>query len=290
MQLYPLLKELAVDFDATLARVAGIGIRRVEVPSFVLSGRTWTAVRQALDKQGLVCPSVHFGMTELLKDPEMSIAAAQAVGARFVVCAAPWIRDVSRVRMSDLTNPLARFLAVIAALDLDDWRWNAGELNRIGEAVKSAGFQLAYHSHNFDFKRFGDVVAYDELLRLTDADLVKLELDCGWVAVAGLDPVRYVREHPDRFALLHARDYEPGFTPTTELTVRMIQLPEPARPAIIGHGIVDYPALIAAARRAGTLECFIEREPFAEMPILDAIEQDYRSLSGLVQADERIGG
>ena len=288
LQLYPLLKELALDFDGTLAAVARLGVRRVEVPSFVLSGRTWTEVRQALDTHGLVCPSVHFGMTELLSGAESSVAAARTVGASFVVCAAPWIRDPSRVAATDPSNPFAFFLAAIAALDLDDWRWNAEQLNRIGAAIQSAGLQLAYHSHNFDFQRFGDTVAYDELLQLTDADLVKLELDCGWTAVAGLDPVRYLNEHPDRFRLLHARDYLPGFSPTTEMTMAMLQSSQGPAPAILGEGVVDYRAIVAAARRAGTEECFIEREPFVSgAPILDALAQDYRNLSRLARADAR---
>ena len=32
------------------------------------------------------------------------------------------------------------------------------------------------------------MTAFDELLRRTDPGLVTIELDCGWVKVAGLDP------------------------------------------------------------------------------------------------------
>jgi sugar phosphate isomerase/epimerase len=285
VQLYPLLKELAADFDGTLARVASIGIRRVEIPSFILGGRPWSDVRQTLDRHHLRCPSVHFAMTELLQDLESRIAGAHAVGADFIVCAAPWIRDLSRVTIDDQHNPFALFIAAIAALDLDDWRWNADHLNRIGAHTKSAGLQLAYHSHNFEFRSFGDVVAYDELLRLTNPDLVKFELDCGWVAVAGRDPVRYLTSHPNRFPLLHARDYLPGFTPTTTLTLTSAHVLGPATPAIIDQGIVNYPAVIAAARRAGTVECFVEREPFVSgMTVIEALERDYRALSQIIDA------
>jgi hypothetical protein len=179
LQLYPLLKELAADFDGTLSRVAAIGIRRVEIPSFVLGGRSWKEVRQ---------------------------------------------------------------------------------------------------------KQFGGLIAYDELLRLTDAELVKLELDCGWVSVAGQDPVSYLASYPGRFALLHARDYMPGFTPTTELTLVPASPSSPA-PAIVGEGIVNYPAVISAARRAGTVECFIEREPpITGTSISESLGRDYKRLCRIVEA------
>ncbi len=284
VQLYSLLAELTADFDGTLSRVPSIGTVRVEIPSFVLGGRSWTDVRQAIDRHGLVCPSVHFGMTELLQDLDAAMAGAHATGAHFVVCAAPWIRDFRRVKAGPQANQLAVFLAAIAALDLDDWRWNADQLNRLGAKVKSDGLSLAYHSHNFEFRRFGDVVAYDELLRLTDPELVTLELDCGWASVAGHDPVSYLTRYPARFALLHARDFSPGFTPTTELTMTASQGLGPATPATIAEGIVDYAALMAAAHRAGTIECFIEREPFgAGIPMFEALQRDYRRLSQIVE-------
>ena len=285
VQLYPLARELAADFDGTLARVAAIGIRRVEVPSFILGGREWAHVRQRLDAHDLICPSVHFSLIELLQNSSGCAAAAHLAGAAFVVCAAPWIRDPTKVRNANPKDPFAFFLAAIASMDLDDWRWTAEQLNRVGAALKANGLPLAYHSHNFEFTRFGDVVAYDELLRSTDADLVKFELDCGWATIAGFDPVRYLDEHPGRFPLLHARDYMRGFRPTTTLDVTMLQSSHGPVPAVLGEGAVDYRAVVAAARRAGTVECFIEREPIAAgASMFDLIEQEFRSLSRLTSA------
>ena len=284
LQLHSILGQLGMDFDGALARVAAAGFRRVEMPSSAPGARTPKDAREALDNHGLVCPSMHFAMMELIGDLDSTIASARAMGARFMVCGAPWIRDVSRVKVDPKGGKLAFFLAIIAALDLDDWRWNADELNRVGSRIKAEGLQLAYHSHNFEFRRYGDVVAYDELLRLTDPDLVKLELDCGWIKLAGHDPVTYLTNHATRCSLLHTRDFAPGFTPTTELTMTSSGFGA-GTPAVLGEGVVDYPAVFAAARQAGTVECFIEREPAWDFltgrPRADAdgvfqvLEQDY---------------
>ena len=59
--------------------------------------------------------------------------------------------------------------------------------------------------------------ATDEFLRLTDGDLVKLELDCGWATVAGHNPVHYLEKYPERYVMLHMKDFKKGFSPTTTL-------------------------------------------------------------------------
>ncbi len=283
LQLYSVSEELAKDFDATLARVAAIGFRKAEVAGFIAGGRSAEEIRGALDRHQLVCPSVHFAMPELLQDLEGKITLAKTLGADTIVCAAPWIRDMSRLQIDPAAGMFAAFFAAIAALDLDDWRWNAEHLNRMGARLREEGLELAYHGHNFEFRDFDGVIAYDELLRLTDPALLKLELDCGWVCVAGRDPVYYLTNHADRCRLIHARDFERGFTPTTEMAMTTPELLGPATPAVVGTGIVDYPSVLAAARQAGTKHCFVERDPFWKgLPILDALERDLKSLQTML--------
>ena len=282
LQLYSVSEELAKDFDRTLARLAAIGFQKAEVAGFIAGGRSAVEIKTAVDRHNLVCPSVHFAMPELLQDIDGKISFAHDLGASSIVCAAPWIRDTSRLHIDPDGGIFAAFFAAIAALDLDDWRWNAEHLNRIGTRLREEGLELAYHGHNFEFRNFDGVIAYDELLRLTDPDIVKLELDCGWVCVAGRDPVYYLTNHGDRCTMLHARDFEPGFTPTTEMAMTSPELLGPATPAVVGTGIVDYPAVLAAARRTGTRHCFVERDPFWKgLPILEALERDFRSLVSL---------
>jgi sugar phosphate isomerase/epimerase len=98
----------------------------------------------------------------------------------------------------------------------------------VGAKVKAAGLQLAYHNHNFEFKSYGATTGYDEFLRLTDPELLKLELDCGWVTVAGKDRIAYLTKYPDRFRLLHIKDFRKGFTPRTVLVGKDAGAPVPA--------------------------------------------------------------
>ena len=53
------------------------------------------------------------------------------------------------------------------------------------------------------------VVPYDYLMSNTDPNLVKIELDVGWLATAGVDPVAYLRRHAGRVIACHLKDYDP---------------------------------------------------------------------------------
>ena len=58
------------------------------------------------------------------------------------------------------------------ALTLDDWNWNAEQLNKFGARVHAAGMKFGYHNHFIEFHPHDGVVPYDELLRETDPKLV----------------------------------------------------------------------------------------------------------------------
>jgi hypothetical protein len=42
-------------------------------------------------------------------------------------------------------------------------------------------------------------------------------MDCGWITVAGHDPVEFLTKFPERYKLMHIKDFKKGFTPTHEL-------------------------------------------------------------------------
>ena len=143
-------------------------------------------------------------------------------------------------------------------LSLDDWKWVADQLNILGKKVKAAGMQFGYHNHIAEFTRFSKTVAYDELLRLTDPSLVKMEMDCGWVVAAGFDPVDYLQKSPDRFPLLHVKDMVRGTNGDFHSTE-------------LGRGTIDYRPIFKAA--TGLRHYFVEQEEF-DIPIPEALKVD----------------
>ena len=168
---------------------------------------------------------------------------------------------------------------MLNGLTLDDWKWNAEQFNKMGEPIKKAGLQLGYHNHNFEFRKFGDVTGYDEFLRHTDPELVALELDCGWMTVAGLNPVTYLTKYPGRYRLLHIKDFKKGFTPSTTL---MGDAGSAAVPTELGRGAIDYTRILGAAFSGNIRALFVEQEPpFKEMPALEAIKVDFDCLHNL---------
>lgn len=97
----------------------------------------------------------------------------------------------------------ATSLANTPRLPADRWPQFGERLSRVAERIRGRGLRFAYHHH------LGTVVERGEDLREflahTSAS-VGLTLDTGHAALAGIDPVRVIREHPDRIAHVHCKD------------------------------------------------------------------------------------
>jgi sugar phosphate isomerase/epimerase len=259
LQLYTVRELASKDFEGTLRKVAAIGYQEVELYS--LFDRKPKGVRKALDDAGLKCVSAHFGVPALREGLDARIDEAKELGLSFMICPFPGVADASRMKAG---GP-----SFVESMTLDDWKWNADLFNKVGERVKKAGMRFGYHNHHIEFRDFGGVTAFDELLRRTEPGLVTIELDCGWVKVAGRDPAEFIAKHEDRVGLLHVKDIKAGADPSTRFG-------PPVPFAEVGRGSIDWPKVFQAAKKADVKRYYVEQDT-TERPPLEAIKisRDY---------------
>lgn len=243
LQLYSVRNLLPKDFDGTLHQLYAAGYREVEAAGYY--NKSAADFRHAMDQAGLHCISTHLTLSILRSKLDESIDYAHALGLDYIICSSSG--GVHR-------DPAAKG----GDLSLDDWRYVAGEFNRIGEKVKGAGITFGVHNHTPEFAVEDGVTVYDELLRLTDPRFVVFEMDCGWVTASGRDPVAYLSKTPERFPLMHIKD--------------MARQPDGKfHSVVMGTGVADYHRILHAA--TGLKHYFIEQEEFAGDPMTE-LRQD----------------
>ncbi|WP_201312995.1 sugar phosphate isomerase/epimerase [Dyella sp. EPa41] len=251
IQLYMVLKAYQDDPMGTLKTLKAIGYAEIE--AIVTS--TAKTLRDQLNEAGLGCPSMHFDSLGI----EPGIEAAHTLGTQYFV-----------------SSMLPSFMEKMsggkkATYSRDDAKRTAEFANQIGEKARQAGLQYAYHNHHLEFTDVGQgQTFYDVLLKETDPNLVKLELDCGWVHAGGKNPAEIFKANPGRIPLMHAKDFLPS------------PKPDDYPGAELGRGTVDYKPIMAAADKAGLKHCFVEQEgPFSRMSQLDAARVDFAYLRPL---------
>jgi len=250
VQLYTVRDLMKDDFDGTIAKVAQIGYKEVEFAGYF--GRTSQQVRAILDKNGLKAPSTHVQYDELDDKFPSVIETSKAIGMDYIVC--PWIPEELR------KSP-------------DIWKQASEKFNKCGEQSKKAGIQFAYHNHWFEFLPTNGKLPYDELLKLCDARLVKMEMDLCWITVAGGDPLKYFNEYPGRFPLVHVKDVKTmpkissggaqNFGDTVDLTE-------------VGSGVIDWKRIFAQSEKAGIKHYIVEHD-HPKQPI-ESIKASYEYL------------
>jgi sugar phosphate isomerase/epimerase len=271
LQLYTVMEQLQKDFDGTLHQVRAVGYKEVEMAGFF--GKRPGEMKESLNNAGLHCRSVHIFSPGPVTD---TMEYATAIGAKYVITSVlppKRFREASRGKTLDSTA----YSAMLKALTLEDYKVMAEQCNEIGERAKEAGLQLGYHNHNVEFRPLPGGTGYDNLLRLTDPNLVKLELDCGWMSSTGHNPATYITKYPHRYRLLHIKDFK--LTSKPSFSTFAGEAPEPTE---IGRGSIDYKPIFSAAKKAGIEQYYVEQEPpYNDMPVLDAIKVDYAYVSEL---------
>jgi sugar phosphate isomerase/epimerase len=264
VQLYVVRALLARDFDGTLAQVASIGIRNVEFAGFY--GRTAKQVRASLSSAGLTASGAHCLQAKMSDDEVRTmIDFCHEVGMPYMIAAIPSIKPSAAPPSGKPAsgNPFDH-------IALEDWRWSAERFNQIGARVRDAGMRFAYHNHNIEAQKYGNIVAFDEVLRLTDPAVVGIEFDVGNFIAGGGDPYPYFEKYPHRFELAHVKEWVKGFTPT--ITGHFPQY------VPLGQGDTDWKKLLNALNKAGVKEIFIEQDGTAAGDELGAVRQAYQFL------------
>jgi len=183
LQLYTVRDEMKKDVAGTLAHVAKTGYKELEFAGYF--NHSPAELKKMIGDLGMTAPSTHVQLGATAADWEKTVADAKTLGATYVTVA--WIDEKERQ-------------------SLDDFKRFAHRFNEAGEAAKKAGLQFAYHNHDFEIKEMSGRRPLDLLLADTDPSLVSFEMDIYWVVKGGGDPMAFLRAHPTRFKMVHAKD------------------------------------------------------------------------------------
>ncbi len=239
LQLYTVRDAMQKDPTAALKKVAGLGFNTVEGATYTgtqkFYGMDAKAFAILLKQQGLKMPSSHYMLGEakmngadikgtVLHEWEKAVDDAATVGIKYMVCA---------------------YLMEDERGTLDHYKQLAEHFNKAGEVCKKAGIQFCYHNHDFEFQQQDGQLPYDILLKNTDKDLVKMEMDIYWVKKAGLDPVALMKANKGRFPLWHVKDMDK--TPQQAFTE-------------VGNGSIDFKEIFKHAGDSGMKYFFVEQD------------------------------
>jgi len=80
-------------------------------------------------------------------------------------------------------------------------------LNRLGVMFRRRGLQFAYHNHHVEFFEVDGEIPFNHIMWNTDPQMVRCELDIGWLALAGVDYLNVLDNFGNRTIACHMKDF-----------------------------------------------------------------------------------
>lgn len=249
MQMYSLRDQAEIDFLGTLEEVAKIGYKAVELTGFF--NVPAKELKSRLDQLGLKAPSAHISlhfndMQNLLSKFIVQLEYAKEAEIGCIIT--PWVPLPEEPAMEDVKH----------LVDV---------LTKCAEKVHEMGMKYGFHNHEDEFKLIEGKTVLEHLMEQMPKELMTLELDLGWVHLAGYEPEVYIHKYKDRIHMIHAKDFDNGRKDTE-----------------VGRGKVGYDKLIRTADSAGIAYIFVEQEQFAVSSLESAqMNYDYFRKLGYVE-------
>lgn len=236
LQLYTLRNEIKKDVVGTMKAVAAAGYKQGEMYGFPGTDEMAKAARDA----GLALNSSHIEWDCVIepKDAAMSdfmkvLEKAKSIGLSHLVI--PYLKDNQRN-------------------SLDAYKRVAENANKAAAKAKTAGIQLAYHNHAFEFQpREGGKTGFDVFMAEFGPDMA-FELDLFWVKVGGADPVAMIKKLSGRVSQVHLKDLKDGLTLPNFGSIPADAFKE------LGNGIIPTEPLMKVAKEAGVKHCHVEQD------------------------------
>jgi sugar phosphate isomerase/epimerase len=243
LQLYSLRDQFKKDVGASLDQVRAFGITNVELAGTY--GLAPEKFKEQLDARRLKAVSAHFSYEQVRDHVDDVAREAKLLGLEYAGSA--WIPHEG-------------------PFDEKTAREAAAVFNRAGEALAKQGIKFFFHTHGYEFLPYRDGTLFDLMMAETKPEYVSIEMDVYWIVHPGQDPVQLLEKYGKRFELMHVKDMKQGtphgFTGSSDVTNNVV----------LGEGIIDWPRVFRAAKKAGVKWYFIEDES----PV--SVEQIPRSL------------
>jgi sugar phosphate isomerase/epimerase len=172
--------------DRQLETLARLGFRNVEPYGGLLDHAD--ALKAGLQRHGLKAPSTHVSLDRLRSDLAGFIEQARALGVGLVIV--PAIPPQERPG------------------DAEGWKKLGREVAKLQEALAKDGLALAWHNHDFEFRKLPDgSIPLDRIFEAASGLL--WEADIGWIHAAGEDPIRWLEKYRERIKAVHIKDAAP---------------------------------------------------------------------------------
>lgn len=229
VQLYSFRDSMLENPKKTLEEIASLGFKEIESAGSAKGyyyGLTPSEMGKTCKEFGMKLTSGHVRLDDAF---EQTMEDAVASGQKYVIC--------SSMPSNGQT--------------VNNYKKVAEQFNVAGEACKKLGLKFGYHNHEYEFESENGQVLYDVLMDDTESDLVYMELDLGWVVVAGKDPLYYFDKYPGRFPLWHLKDMDMGKKESTEF----------------GKGVLDISLMLKNKELSGVEHIYIEQEEYANTPV-----------------------
>lgn len=228
IQLYTLRDHLKTPEQVadTLDKVASIGYPAVQISGMSEDVMTSEAMAQLCADKNLTICATHESSEEILKNPDKVVQRLKALGC--TLTAYPFPGGIDFGSEESVTG-------LISAL------------NKSGQVLADAGQILTYHNHHHEFRKLGGQIILDRIYAETDPCYVQGEIDTYWIQFGGGDPVAWCKKLAGRLPMIHLKDY-------------MINSDAQVMFSEIGAGVLDFPAIIAAAEESGCQWFIVEQD------------------------------
>ena len=261
IQLFTIPAMLASDFRGTLMKLANIGYKEVE-----FFGPYDFSAKETIESWNKFAPTL--GITKnafygyrpsdvknILRDLELSTPSVHLDLQTMRSNMGPALEDLSSLGTKYVAIP-----AIQNPNDRSDFNKLADEFNGFGEQMAKHGLTFAYHNHGYEHAPKDGKTLMDTLLDQTDAKNVKFELDIFWMTAAGANPIEYLNKYPGRFKLMHLKDAREPVRFSGDGGNAEQWVPLFGKMADPGTGVLEIPAIIAAAKKSGVEHFYVERD------------------------------
>jgi sugar phosphate isomerase/epimerase len=244
LALYTVRDEMDEDPVGTLKAVADAGYAYVESAGYAdgkFYGMEPAEFKKTMDSIGLNPVSAHQGFETMDNIDEM-IADVKEAGFQYFVIPVP---------------PMGHFKSENDTMSMsNELEYLTGVINTVAAKCKSAGLELLYHNHDFEFvANENGIVPIEYFLENTDPELVNFEMDLYWVTKAGGDPLDYFEKYPGRFKLWHVKDMD-----------------EEGKFAPVGNGTIDFSRILKEKEKSGMKYYYAEQDQTWDQEPLDVIK------------------